>query len=119
MFYKVEEVIEELKKGKVVIVCDDEDWENEGDFIVLVEKMMFEVINFMVIYGRGLICIFVNEEIVYKLNFYLMVVNNMDVYGIVFIVSIDYILSIIGISVYECFVIVMVFVNEVMVVSDF
>lgn len=56
MFHKVEEAIEELKKGKVVIVCDDEDRENEGDFIALAEKTTPEVINFMATHGRGLIC---------------------------------------------------------------
>lgn len=61
MFYCIEEVLEDLKKGKVVIVCDDENWENEGDFIVLVEYIILEIINFMIIYGCGFVCVLIME----------------------------------------------------------
>ncbi|WP_176344386.1 bifunctional 3,4-dihydroxy-2-butanone-4-phosphate synthase/GTP cyclohydrolase II [Priestia aryabhattai] len=119
MFHKVEEAIEELKKGKVVIVCDDEDRENEGDFIALAEKTTPEVINFMATHGRGLICTPVNEEIAHKLNLHPMVVNNTDVHGTAFTVSIDHISSTTGISAYERSATVMALVNEAMVASDF
>lgn len=99
MFYLIEEVLEVLKKGEVIIVVDDEDRENEGDFVVFVEYVMFEVVNFMVIYGRGLICMLFFEDIVGWLDFYLMVDYNIDLYEIVFIVSIDYKLIKMGISV--------------------
>lgn len=119
MFHKVEEAIEELKKGKVVIVCDDEDRENEGDFIALAEKTTPEVINFMATHGRGLICTPVNEEIAHKLNLHPMVVNNTDVHGTAFTVSIDHISSTTGISAYERSATVMALVNEATVASDF
>ncbi|WP_416434273.1 bifunctional 3,4-dihydroxy-2-butanone-4-phosphate synthase/GTP cyclohydrolase II [Priestia megaterium] len=119
MFHKVEEAIEELKKGKVVIVCDDEDRENEGDFIALAEKTTPEVINFMATHGRGLICTPVNEEIAHKLNLHPMVTNNTDVHGTAFTVSIDHISSTTGISAYERSATVMALVNEATVASDF
>ncbi|MET3684982.1 3,4-dihydroxy 2-butanone 4-phosphate synthase/GTP cyclohydrolase II [Priestia megaterium] len=119
MFHKVEEAIEELKKGKVVIVCDDEDRENEGDFIALAEKTTPEVINFMATHGRGLICTPVNEEIADKLNLHPMVANNTDVHGTAFTVSIDHISSTTGISAYERSATVMALVNEATVASDF
>ncbi|MGZ0130935.1 bifunctional 3,4-dihydroxy-2-butanone-4-phosphate synthase/GTP cyclohydrolase II [Priestia megaterium] len=119
MFHKVEEAIEELKKGKVVIVCDDEDRENEGDFIALAEKTTPEVINFMATHGRGLICTPVNEEIAHKLNLHPMVVNNTDVHGTAFTVSIDHISSTTGISAYERSATVMALVSEATVASDF
>jgi 3,4-dihydroxy 2-butanone 4-phosphate synthase/GTP cyclohydrolase II len=119
MFHKVEEAIEELKKGKVVIVCDDEDRENEGDFIALAEKTTPEVINFMATHGRGLICTPVNEEIAHKLNLHPMVANNTDVHGTAFTVSIDHISSTTGISAYERSATVMALVNEATVASDF
>ncbi|MFE4090058.1 bifunctional 3,4-dihydroxy-2-butanone-4-phosphate synthase/GTP cyclohydrolase II [Priestia sp. YIM B13484] len=119
MFHKVEEAIEELKKGKVVIVCDDEDRENEGDFIALAEKTTPEVINFMATHGRGLICTPVNEEIAQKLNLHPMVANNTDVHGTAFTVSIDHISSTTGISAYERSATVMALVNEATVASDF
>lgn len=119
MFHKIEEAIEELKKGKVVIVCDDEDRENEGDFIALAEKTTPEVINFMATHGRGLICTPVNEEIAHKLNLHPMVANNTDAHGTAFTVSIDHISSTTGISAYERSATVMALVNEATVASDF
>lgn len=99
MFYLIEEVLDVLKKGEVIIVVDDEDRENEGDFVVFVEYVILEVINFMVIYGRGLICMLFSEEIVDKFDFYFMVEYNIDFYYIVFMVSIDYCKMKMGISV--------------------
>ena len=57
MFDPIEEAIYELMQGKVVIVCDDEDRENEGDFVAIAEKTTPEVINFMITHGRGLVCV--------------------------------------------------------------
>ena len=53
MFHRIEEALEDLKQGKVVIVCDDENRENEGDFIALAEYITPETINFMITHGRG------------------------------------------------------------------
>lgn len=56
MFHPIEEALDALKKGEVIIVVDDEDRENEGDFVALAEHATPEVINFMATHGRGLIC---------------------------------------------------------------
>ncbi len=61
MFCTVEEAIEEIKNGKVIIVVDDEDSENEGDFICAAEYVTPEIVNFMVTYGRGMICVAVKR----------------------------------------------------------
>ena len=62
MFCTVEEAITEIKKGKVIIVVDDEDRENEGDFICSAELITPEIVNFMATHGRGLICAALPEE---------------------------------------------------------
>lgn len=101
MFSKIEEAIEDLKNGKIIIVCDDEDRENEGDFVVIGEYATPENINFMATYGRGLICVPVSEEIANKLDLYEMVKNNTDSHGTAFTVSIDHNDSTTGISAFE------------------
>ncbi|PGS55845.1 bifunctional 3,4-dihydroxy-2-butanone-4-phosphate synthase/GTP cyclohydrolase II [Bacillus sp. AFS041924] len=101
MFSKIEEAIEDLKNGKIIIVCDDEDRENEGDFVVIGEYATPENINFMATYGRGLICAPVSEEIAKKLDLYDMVAKNTDSHGTAFTVSIDHIDSTTGISAFE------------------
>ncbi|OIK14146.1 bifunctional 3,4-dihydroxy-2-butanone 4-phosphate synthase/GTP cyclohydrolase II [Bacillus sp. MUM 116] len=101
MFNTVEEALEELKQGKVVIVCDDEDRENEGDFIALAEKATPDIINFMAIHGRGLICVPIEEEIAQKLDLIPMVPVNTDSKGTAFTVSIDHRYSTTGISAFE------------------
>lgn len=63
MFHPIEEALDALKKGEVIIVVDDEDRENEGDFVALAEHATPEVINFMATHGRGLICTPLSEEI--------------------------------------------------------
>lgn len=101
MFDTIEEAIQELKKGNVVIVCDDEDRENEGDFIALAEKATPIVINLMAKHGRGLICAPIDEEIAERLDLLPMVAINTDVNGTAFTVSIDHKFSTTGISAYE------------------
>lgn len=101
MFDPIEEAIYELMQGKVVIVCDDEDRENEGDFIALAEKAKPEVINFMATHGRGLICIPIEEELADKLELNNMVARNTDPHGTAFTVSIDHKSSTTGISAFE------------------
>ncbi|MCY9410534.1 3,4-dihydroxy-2-butanone-4-phosphate synthase, partial [Bacillus inaquosorum] len=68
MFHPIEEALDALKKGEVIIVVDDEDRENEGDFVALAEHTTPEVINFMATHGRGLICTPLSEEIADKLD---------------------------------------------------
>jgi len=101
MFSTIEEAIEDLKKGKVIIVCDDEDRENEGDFVVNGEFATPENINFMATFGRGLICVPVSEEIAKHLDLHDMVSDNTDSHGTAFTVSIDHMDSTTGISAFE------------------
>jgi 3,4-dihydroxy 2-butanone 4-phosphate synthase/GTP cyclohydrolase II len=100
-FDPIEEAIYELMQGKVVIVVDDEDRENEGDFIALADKASPEVINFMITQGRGLVCVPILEERAHELNLPLMVSNNTDLHGTAFTVSIDHIETTTGISAFE------------------
>lgn len=101
IFNSIEEAIGELKEGKIIIVCDDEDRENEGDFIALAERVTPEVVNFMVTYGRGLVCIPIEEELAHKLELNYMVESNTDSHGTAFTVSIDHISTTTGISAFE------------------
>ena len=63
LLHSIEEAIEDLKQGKMIIVVDDEDRENEGDLLALAEFMTPETINFMATYGRGLICTPISQEL--------------------------------------------------------
>ena len=72
----VEEVIEDFRQGKVVIVVDDEDRENEGDFIVAAEKITPEIVNFMLHNGRGVLCTPLSEDRCRELDLDIMVGNN-------------------------------------------
>lgn len=86
----IEEAIEDFKAGKIIIVVDDEDRENEGDFICAAELITPEIINFMATHGRGLICSPITEERAKQLNLQPMVQENTDLHGTAFTVSIDY-----------------------------
>lgn len=101
MFDSIEEALTDLEQGKVVIVCDDENRENEGDFIALAEKATPDVINLMATHGRGLICVPIEEELAEKLELNPMVANNTDPHGTAFTVSIDHKFSTTGISAFE------------------
>lgn len=86
---KVEEAITEIKKGNLVIVVDDENRENEGDFVAAAEKVTPEIINFMATHGRGLICVPILQERCDELNLDLMVGKNTDPMKTQFTVSVD------------------------------
>jgi len=86
----IEEALEDIKKGKIVIVVDDENRENEGDFVAAADKVTPEMINFMATKGRGLICAPLTESRCQELNLDLMVGLNTDPLGTAFTVSIDY-----------------------------
>ncbi|WP_210365806.1 bifunctional 3,4-dihydroxy-2-butanone-4-phosphate synthase/GTP cyclohydrolase II [Bacillus sp. REN3] len=101
MFDPIEEAIYELMQGNVVIVCDDEDRENEGDFVALAERATPEVINFMATHGRGLICVPIEKDLAEKLDLMPMVSRNTDPHGTAFTVSVDHKFSTTGISAYE------------------
>ena len=85
----IEEAIEAIKNGEVIIVVDDEDRENEGDFICAAEKITPEIINFMATHGRGLICAAVIEDRCDELGLEMMVGSNTAAYETPFTVSID------------------------------
>src|SRR3954464_12364428 len=85
----IEEAITELKAGKVIIVVDDEDRENEGDFLTAASNVTPEVINFMATHGRGLICAAITEERCKALGLEMMVSNNTSEHSTAFTVSID------------------------------
>ena len=89
MLSTIEQAIEDIKAGKLVIVVDDEDRENEGDFIAAASKITPEIINFMSKVGRGLICVPITDQLADKLELSLMVPNNTAVHETPFTVSID------------------------------
>jgi 3,4-dihydroxy 2-butanone 4-phosphate synthase/GTP cyclohydrolase II len=101
MFNTIEEALEDLRQGKIIIVTDDDDRENEGDFICAAEFATTENINFMAVHGKGLICMPMSQELVSKLNIPQMVSDNTDNHATAFTVSIDYIDTTTGISAEE------------------
>ncbi|RMD87872.1 MAG: bifunctional 3,4-dihydroxy-2-butanone-4-phosphate synthase/GTP cyclohydrolase II [Calditrichaeota bacterium] len=89
MFNSIEEAIEDFRQGKILIVVDDEDRENEGDFIMAAEKVTPEKINFMAKYGRGLICVPMTGERLDELDLHPMVSENTEKLRTYFTVSVD------------------------------
>ena len=85
----IEEVIEDIRAGKMVILVDDEDRENEGDLCMAAESVTTEAINFMARYGRGLICLALSPDHVERLELPMMVANNKSPYGTGFTISIE------------------------------
>ncbi len=85
----IEEAIQDIKAGKVIIVVDDEDRENEGDFLAAAELVTPEMINFMATHGRGLICTPLTEKRCKELDLHMMVTNNTDHMETAFTVSVD------------------------------
>ena len=100
-FNTIEEALEDLRRGKIILVTDDEDRENEGDFICAAQFATTENINFMATHGKGLICMPMSEEYVEKLKFPQMVENNTDNHETAFTVSIDHLTTTTGISAVE------------------
>ena len=100
-FNTIEEALEDLRKGKIILVTDDEDRENEGDFICSAEAATTENINFMAVHGKGLICMPMSEKYIKKLMLPQMVTNNTDNHETAFTVSIDHVSTTTGISAAE------------------
>ncbi|MCL4580097.1 GTP cyclohydrolase [Fusobacterium nucleatum YWH7199] len=100
-FSSVEEVLKDLRQGKIVLVTDDENRENEGDLICAAEFASTENVTFMALYGRGLICMPMSEEFCEKLDLPQMVSRNTDNHETAFTVSIDHITTTTGISAEE------------------
>ncbi|MFH2037544.1 MAG: bifunctional 3,4-dihydroxy-2-butanone-4-phosphate synthase/GTP cyclohydrolase II [Candidatus Zixiibacteriota bacterium] len=88
-FDSIEEAIEEIKNGRMVIVVDDEDRENEGDFIMAADKITPEAVNFMALHGRGLICVPLTGKRIEQLKLHPMVESNTALHGTRFTVSVD------------------------------
>jgi 3,4-dihydroxy 2-butanone 4-phosphate synthase / GTP cyclohydrolase II len=89
MFCRVEEAIEEIRNGKVIIVVDDEERENEGDFICAAEYVTPEIINFMVTHGRGMVCAALSGKRLDALGLPLMVDSNSALHGTQFTITVD------------------------------
>jgi 3,4-dihydroxy 2-butanone 4-phosphate synthase/GTP cyclohydrolase II len=89
MFCSVEEAIEEIKNGRIIIVVDDEDRENEGDFICAAEYVTPDIVNFMVTHGRGMLCVALNGKQLDRLSLPLMVDSNSALHGTQFTITVD------------------------------
>lgn len=100
-FHTIEEALEDLRNGKIILVTDDQDRENEGDFICAAQFATTENINFMATHGRGLICMPMSEEYVEKLRIPQMVDRNTDNHETAFTVSLDHVSTTTGISAAE------------------
>ncbi len=100
-FNTIEEALADLKAGRMIVVVDDEDRENEGDLIMAASKITPEAVNFMVRYGRGLVCVPLLSERLEQLDLPQMVVHNTDTYQTAFTVSVDASTVTTGISAYE------------------
>ena len=100
-FDLIEEAIEDIKQGKMLIVVDDEDRENEGDLVIAADKVTPEAVNFMATHGKGLVCLPIIGERLDELDISDMVVKNTDTLGTAFTVSIDAKETTTGISAFE------------------
>lgn len=111
-FNTIEEALEELRQGKIIMATDDPDRENEGDLICAAEFATMENINFMATHAKGLICMPMSEEYVKKLMIPQMVTNNTDNHETAFTVSIDHVSTTTGISAAERSITAMACVDE-------
>ena len=101
IYSTIDEALEDLRNGKIIVVSDDEDRENEGDLICAAEFATTENINFMATYAKGLICMPMSKEITNKLNLNQMVTKNTDNHETAFTVSVDAVDTTTGISAFE------------------
>ena len=118
-FSTIEEALDALRKGKIILVTDDPDRENEGDFICAAQFATTENINFMATHGKGLICMPMSEEYAWKLQFPQMVSSNTDNHETAFTVSVDHVSTTTGISAAERSVTAMKCVDEDAKPQDF
>ncbi|WDH97329.1 bifunctional 3,4-dihydroxy-2-butanone-4-phosphate synthase/GTP cyclohydrolase II [Paenibacillus urinalis] len=119
IFHTIEAALQDLQQGKVVIVVDDEDRENEGDFVALADKATPEVINFMITEGRGLVCVPITHERAEELDLKPMVQQNTDFHGTAFTVSVDHKLTTTGISAHERSITVKALIDSEATGADF
>ncbi|MGN0025537.1 MAG: bifunctional 3,4-dihydroxy-2-butanone-4-phosphate synthase/GTP cyclohydrolase II [Clostridium sp.] len=118
-FNSIEEAIEDIKAGKMIIVMDDEGRENEGDLLMAAEKVNADSINFMASFGKGLICMPIKNTLAEKLNIRSMVSLNTDNHETAFTVSIDHIDTTTGISAYERALTIKKVIDENSISKDF
>ena len=118
-FNTIPEALQDLKQGKIILVTDDPDRENEGDFICAAEFATTENINFMATHGKGLICMPMSEAFVQKLQFPQMVQHNTDNHETAFTVSIDHVSTSTGISAAERSITAMACVDDHAKAEDF
>lgn len=118
-FSTIPEALEALKQGKIILVTDDEDRENEGDFICAAEFATTENINFMATHGKGLICMPMSEDICNRLSFPQMVENNTESNATAFTVSIDHVDTTTGISAAERSITALKVIDETSKPEDF
>ena len=118
-FNTIEEAIEDIKNGKIIIVVDDEDRENEGDLIMAAEKVTTETMNFIVTYAKGLVCLPADASMINRLNLPQMVENNTDNHCTAFTVAIDHVDTTTGISAEERAYTVRKFADETSKPEDF
>jgi 3,4-dihydroxy 2-butanone 4-phosphate synthase/GTP cyclohydrolase II len=100
-FNTIEEAVEDIRQGKMIVVVDDEERENEGDLLMAAEKVTSQSITFMATYGRGLICVPLDEKRAQELELHLMVERNNESMGTAFTVTVDHKSSTTGISAFE------------------
>nr|WP_238786117.1 3,4-dihydroxy-2-butanone-4-phosphate synthase [Blattabacterium cuenoti] len=86
---RIEEAIQDIQNGKIIIVVDDKNRENEGDFVIAAEKITPKIVNFFITHGKGLVCVSLTEEKCDQLELQMMVKNNTDPRKTAFTVSVD------------------------------
>lgn len=118
-YSSIEEALEELRQGRIILVTDDEDRENEGDFICAAEFATTENVNFMAVHGKGLICMPMSKALCQKLQFPQMVSDNKDNHETAFTVSVDHTSTTTGISAAERSITAMKCVEENAKPEDF
>ncbi len=119
MFDTIEQAIEDIKQGKMIVVVDDEDRENEGDLLMAAEKATMESINFMATYGRGLICVPMKRDRLDNLGIDLMVKNTTDPKETAFTISVDCVTNSTGISAHDRADTIAALVNDESKKTDF
>lgn len=119
MFNKIEDAVSDLKQGKIIIVVDDEDRENEGDFVSLGDQVTPEMINFMITHGKGLVCTPISKEVADRLDLLHMTDKSTDPYDTAFTVSIDHDKTTTGISAYERALTIQALTNKHATPKDF
>lgn len=119
MFNTIEEALNDIKQGKMIILVDDEDRENEGDIIIAAEKCSPEKVNFMASYAKGLICMPMTGERLDQLDIQAMVLENTDNHQTAFTVSVDHSTTTTGISAHERAATIKALIDPASQISDF